>query len=130
MYFQDYITCVVVYGDIWNMFLFGAFVLWFIYDVLLELSVIILNPVIYALALWGKFCQDVAGRNDNLKSNKDSAFTSDGKFTEDALRTIRLPDVSFFFIFHVLFIKYTEFYNSSNRNIVPNSPESCEPLMR
>ena len=102
MYFQDYITCVVVYADIWNIFLFGAFVLWFIYDVLLEFSVIILNPVIYALALWGKFCQDVAGRNDNLKSNKDSAFTSYGKFTEDALRTIRLPDVSFFFIFHVL----------------------------
>jgi len=48
--------------------------------------------LIQALALWGKFCQDVSGRNDNLVANKDTAFTADGRFTEDALRSVRLPD--------------------------------------
>jgi len=44
--------------------------------------------------LWSRFTFEVDTKKSKLIANQDQAFTSDGKFTDDTIHTLRLPDVS------------------------------------
>ncbi|KAF6017661.1 GPAA1 [Bugula neritina] len=55
-------------------------------------ALMVAASLIQAIMLWSRFTFEVDTKKSKLIANQDQAFTSDGKFTDDTIHTLRLPD--------------------------------------